>query len=153
MLIEQQAKPLKRIAIILPFILILALSYWRYTYIVNPNFSGEPFLIQIKSDGASFEAYSLVKIKSVITYWLLFFAANLLLFKIAFAERHISKIAVFLFLLVSAISAVVFVLYYIFNSMAFYTLGSMLKNFALSPVFSAITYLVLKYLPWFEKKK
>lgn len=143
---------MKRISIIFFVLLILLFSYWRYTYILNPNFSGDPFIISIRAVGGSFEAYSSIKIKSVIAYWLMFLIGNVLLFRTVFARNRKLKIAVLFFLLLSVASAAIFGLNYFFNAKALYMLGSLLKNFILSPVFPAVTFLVLNYFSWFENE-
>jgi exosortase/archaeosortase family protein len=38
----------KRYLFVLPLLFILALSYWRYTYIINPNFQGDPVLLNYR---------------------------------------------------------------------------------------------------------
>ncbi|MCK5104501.1 MAG: hypothetical protein KAR17_16870, partial [Cyclobacteriaceae bacterium] len=106
---------MKKYTFVLPLIFILGLAYWRYTYILNPNFVGEPLLIKIRSlnhyDPAPIiTANSIINIKSIIIYWVLFFLGNVALFLTLFSSFEKVKTIGFFYLLLSFFSAVFFAL-------------------------------------------
>ncbi|MCG8308692.1 MAG: hypothetical protein MI975_14965 [Cytophagales bacterium] len=142
---------MKKYSFALPLLFILGLAYWRYTYILNPNFSGEPFLFEIRKFGNTFPPHSAINIKSIIIYWILFFLGNIGLFVTLFASFEKVKATGFFYLLLSAGSVLFFGLDHLFTSASFFGLASILKNFLLSPMFTAIAYIVIEYFHWFGK--
>ena len=148
---------LKKYNFLFPLIFIFGISYLRYTYVLHPNFNGEPFLIGIKlfntqySQGANSSA-SIVNIQSIIVYWVLFFLGNVALFRSLFSNFDKVKTIALLYLLISFFSVVFFGLdFYLFKSPSLFSLGAILKNFLLGPMFTAIAYIVIEYLHWFGK--
>ena len=140
---------LKKYTFVLPLIFILGLAYCRYTFIINPNISGESFLIGIKT--LSNDQLSL-SIKSIIIYWFLFFHVNVALFITLFSSFKKVKTIGFLFLLISSFSVLFFVIdAFWIKSVSFFSLASILKNFLLSPMFTAIAYIMVEYFHWFAK--
>lgn len=140
---------------LLPLLFIIVTAYWRYTYMLNPNFSGEPFLIKIIKGNSlanqRYDANSLTNIKSIILYWLLFFAANTVFFRTAFHSRKKANSIIALFLLISFVSALFFAVHaFWFKSVALFNLASILKNFILTPMFTAIAYIMIAYFHWFD---
>ena len=144
---------MKKYTFVLPLIFILGLAYWRYTYILNPNFSGEQFLIEIKDSPASeITANSIINIKSIIIYWALFFLGNIALFLTLSKDLDKAKTIGFLYLLISFVSILFFALdAFWLKSSSFFSLASILKNFLLSPMFTAIAYIMIEYFHWFGK--
>ena len=143
---------LKKYLFTLPLLFILGLAYWRYTYILNPNLDGEPFLINIKRLGNTISANSPANIKSIIIYWLLFFLGNVAFFTTLFSSFEKVKTIGFLFLLLTGVSALFFAIdILLFHSAAIFGLASILKNFLLSPMFTAIGYIRIEYFHWFAK--
>jgi hypothetical protein len=143
---------LKKYTFVLPLIFILGLAYSRYTYILNPNFSGDPFLIEIKATGASIAPNSAVNIRSIIIYWTLFFLGNIAFFLSLFTAFEKVKTVGFLFLLLSFISLVFFGIDAFISKADFvFNLAAILKNFLLSPMFTAVGYLIVEYFHWFGK--
>ena len=144
---------MKKYSFVLPLIFILGLAYWRYTYILNPNFSGEELLIEIRGFPASeITANSIINIKSIIIYWALFFLGNVGLFLMLSRDLEKAKTIGFLFLLVSFVSILFFALdAFWLKSPSFFSLASILKNFLLSPMFTAIAYIMIEYFHWFGK--
>ena len=144
---------MKKYTFVLPLIFILGLAYWRYTYILNPNFSGEQFLIEIKGIPASeITANSIINIKSIIIYWGLFFLGNIALFLTLSRDHEKAKTIGFLYLLISFVSILFFALdAFWLKSSSFFSLASILKNFLLSPMFTAIAYIMIEYFHWFGK--
>ncbi|MCK5700990.1 MAG: hypothetical protein KAI29_07555, partial [Cyclobacteriaceae bacterium] len=134
---------MKKYTFVLPLIFILGLAYWRFTYILNLNFSGEQFLIEIKGSPASeITANSIINIKSIIIYWALFFLGNIALFLMLSKELEKTKTIGFLYLLISFVSILFFALdAFWLKSPSFFSLASILKNFLLSPMFTAIAYI------------
>lgn len=147
---------MKKYSFVLPLIFILGLAYWRYTYILVPNFDGDPFLIRIKlfnnNGDQIIHPNSSVHIISIISYWALFFLGNIALFLALFNSFEKVKIIVFFYLLLSFFSAVFFALdAFWLKSLISFNLASILKNFLLSPLFSAIAYIMIKYFHLFRK--
>jgi hypothetical protein len=77
----------KRYLFVLPLLFILALSYWRYTYIINPNFQGDPVLLNYRAYIATLGANSLINIRSIMLYWTMFFLGNLAFFLFCFLPK------------------------------------------------------------------
>lgn len=149
---NQNPDTLKKYAFALPLLFILGLAYWRYTYILNPNFSGEPFVIDIRKFGHAITANSPANIKSIIIYWTLFFLGNATLFLTLFSSLQKVKTIVFFYLLLTSISVLSFGIDAIWiKSEAVFNLASILKNFLLSPMFTAIGYIMVEYFQWFGK--
>jgi hypothetical protein len=143
---------LKRYAFVLPLLFILGLAYWRYTFILNPNFSGAPFLIEIKADGITIAPNSAINIKSIIIYWSLFFIGNIALFVSLFSVFEKVKTIGFLFLLLSFFSLLFFgVDAFLIKAQFLFNLAAILKNFLLSPMFTAVGYIIVEYFHWFGK--
>ena len=143
---------IKRIAFIFPLLFILGLAYWRYTYILNPNFSGDPTLIDIKSlkDGAA--PNTLVYMKSIIVYWFLFFIGNASFFYVLFKSAQKVRTVLFLYLLLSVISGLFLGAdAFVYQSTFLFNIGALLKNFLLSPMYTAIGYIVVEYFHWFGR--
>jgi len=142
----------KRYTFVLPLIFIIGLAYWRYTYILNPNFSGQQFLIEISGSAKSIEPNSLTNIRSIIIYWTLFFLGNVALFLTLFSSFEKVKTVGFLYLLLSAFSVIFFAFdLWVLKSPFFFSLAAILKNFLLSPMFTAMGYIVVEYFHWFGK--
>jgi len=143
---------LKKFAFVLPLLFILGLSYWRYTYILNPNLDGDPFMIEISKLGWTISSNSYVNIKSILIYWLFFFLGNVALFLTLYKTLENAKIIGFFYLLLSIISALFFTVeMFWFKSSSIFNLAAILKNFLLSPMFTTIAYIVIEYFHWFGK--
>ena len=147
---------MKKYTFVLPLIFILGLAYLRYTYLLNSNFVGDPLLIKIKLFNANNDQIiltnSAINIKSIITYWVLFFLGNIVLFLVLFSSFEKAKTIGFFYLLISFFSAVFFALdAFWFKSLISFNLASILKNFLLSPMFTAIAYIFLAYFHRFGK--
>ena len=142
----------RRFLFVLPLMFILGLSYWRYTYILNPNLSGEPFLLEYRYYVGQLGANSLVNIRSIFIYWILFFIGNITFFLALFNLPDKVKTIAFFFLLISSFSGSLFLIEALWiSSDSLYSLGATLKNFVLSPMFTAVAYLMIKYLHRFGK--
>jgi hypothetical protein len=98
----------KRYLFVLPLLFILALSYWRYTYILNPNYHGEPVLVNYRFYIASLGANSMVNIRSIIIYWVLFLLGNMLFFRVLFSSKEKVMAIIFFYLIISFASAIFF---------------------------------------------
>ena len=148
----QNPEALKKYSFILPLIFILGLAYLRYTFILNPNFNGDLFLIHIGKYGQTVSINSLLTIKSIIIYWILFFLGNIGLFITLFNSFDKVKIIGFFYLLLTFLSVICLGIDALwFKSPAFFGLGAILKNFLLSPMFTAIAYIMVEYFHWFGK--
>ncbi len=142
----------KRYLFIFPLLFILALSYWRYTYILNPNFHGEPVLLDYRLYIGSVGTSSLVNIRSIIIYWVLFFLGNAAFFLQLFSSRDKLKAIIFFFLIVSSFGIGFLIIdKFLLPSKMLFSMGAMMKNFVLSPVFTAMAYIIVEYFHWFGK--
>jgi len=149
---NQNPDTLKKYAFTLPLLFILGLAYWRYTYILNPNLAGEPFLIEIQKLGRIISANSPVNIKSIIIYWTLFFLGNVALFLTLFSSLEKTKTVLFFYLLLTFMSILFFGIdAFLIKSQSAFSLASILKNFLLSPMFTSIAYIMVEYFQWFGK--
>lgn len=143
---------IKRYVFVLPLLFILALSYWRYTYIINPNFHGEPVLLDYRLYIGSLGANSLINIRSIIIYWGLFFLGNTAFFIMLFSSTEKIKAMIFLYLIISLFSfGFILIDKFLIPSETLFTLGAVMKNFLLGPIFTAMAYLMIEYLHWFGR--
>lgn len=147
---------MKKYIFLIPLAFILALSYCRYTYVINLNIHGEPIFVNIRalkyavSEGLV--QSPMISAKSIIVYWVLFFMGNLLLYVLLYGISAKSKTMLAFFLFISVMSALAFGIHaYFYQSTALFTLASRLKNFLLSPMFTALSYLVVEYFQWFKR--
>jgi hypothetical protein len=142
----------KRYLFVLPLLFILALSYWRYTYIINPNFQGDPVLLNYRAYIATLGANSLINIRSIMLYWTMFFLGNLAFFLVLFSSKEKVKAIIFFYLIISFASAVFLAAdRFLLPSGALFSLGAIMKNFILSPIFTAMAYIIVEYFHWFGK--
>ncbi len=142
----------KRYLFIFPLLFILALSYWRYTYIINPNYHGEPVLLDYRHYINSIGASSLINIRSIIIYWVLFFLGNTVFFLFLYSLRDKLKAIIFFFLIISFFGFGFLIIdKFLIPSKMFFNMGAMMKNFVLSPVFTAMAYIIVEYFDWFGK--
>lgn len=143
---------MKRYTFVLPLLFILGLAYWRYTYILNPNLSGEPLLFEIRNIGHNISAHSTVNIKSIIIFWILFFLGNIAFFTTLFSSFDKVKTVGFFYLFLTVISVIFFGIEALWiKSQSIFSLASILKNFLLSPMFTGIAYIMVEYFHWFGK--
>ncbi len=137
--------PLKKYIFIVPLVFILVLAYWRNTYLINPNFNGDPWIIEINSLDPQIPSKSLVSIKSIVVFWFLFFAGNVMLFTALFSSFQKVKTMGIFYILLSGLSVLFFGIDTLLTkSTLFFSFASIVKNFILSPLFTALSYLVLK---------
>lgn len=143
---------IKRYLFVLPLLFILALSYWRYTYILNPNYHGEPVLLDYRVYISSLGANSMVNIRSIVIYWVLFFLGNMLFFRVLFSSKEKVLAIIFFYLIISFASGVFFIAdRFLLPSEALFSLGAIMKNFVLSPIFTGMSYIIIEYFHWFGK--
>jgi hypothetical protein len=113
---------------------------------------GEPFLFEINKIGSAIASNSQINIKSIIVYWLLFLLGNMALFLALFKTWERVKIITFFYVLLSLFSGLFFAVDMLWlKSTALFNLAAILKNFLLSPMFTAIAYIVIEYFHWFKK--
>ncbi len=144
---------MKKYTFVFPLIFILVIAYWRYTYIINPNFLGEQMMVNIRDLKFSQNTLStFVTVRSIIIYWTLFLLGNTALYLTIFGWSEKLKSIIGLYLLISFVSALFFAFdaFWIKSTFSF-DLAAILKNFILSPVFTAVIYLIVSYFQWFEK--
>lgn len=142
-----------RYAFVVPLLFILALSYWRYTYILNPNFQGDPVLLDYRYYIHSLGANSMLNIRSILIYWVFFFLGNVLFFLVLFTSKEKVKAIIFFYLIISSVSgALFFIQIFIYASPAIYGLAATMKNFMLSPIFTGVGYIIVEYFEWVVKK-
>ncbi len=144
---------MKKYTFVVPLIFILVIAYWRYTYIINPNFQGEQMIVNIRYlKFSQISLSSFITIRSIVIYWILFFIGNIALYFTIFGWSEKVKSIIGLYLLISFVSALFFTFdIFWFRSSFFFSLAAILKNFILSPLFTAVTYLMVSYFQWFEK--
>ena len=143
---------LKKYSFVLPLLYILGLAYCRYTYILNPNWSGKPLFLEIQTIGKNIGPDSITNMMSILIYWMLFFLGNIGLFALLFSSFEKVKAAGFFYLLLSGGSILFFALdAFIIESKAITGLATTLKNFTLSPLFTGFAYIVIEYFHWYGK--
>lgn len=146
---------MKKVTVILSVLAILVLSYYRYTYFINPNFSDEPFLIKIRQAAGLQDMVAPggdANVRSILVFWVLFLLGNAWFSMALFRDRAKVIFVIGLYLAISGVSAAFFAGNWLFGPAAFLSsMASMLKNLVLSPVFIAGCYIVLKYRPSIQK--
>ncbi|NJN26451.1 MAG: hypothetical protein HC819_10975 [Cyclobacteriaceae bacterium] len=90
---------MKKYLFLVPLVLILALAYCRYTYVLNPNWSGEESMLRIKQRGLladpALVALSMtVTVKSIIIYWHMFLLANAAFFLCVFPKGKVKLLLI-----------------------------------------------------------
>ena len=142
----------KKYIFLVPLLFILIAAYCRYTYILNPNFSGAPFFIKIMRnanlDNQDIGAESETNIISILIFWVVFLSGNAAFFMSVFQSSFKTKSIIALFLLISFASASFFTMnIFLFRSPVLFNLASILKNFILTPAFTAGAYILFAYFP------
>ena len=152
LLIVPMLHSIKRYFFVLPLLFLLALSYWRYTYIINPNFHGDPFLLDYRLYIGSIGTNSLINIRSIIIYWVLFFLGNVAFFLLLFSSSEKIKAIIFFYLIITIFSfGFMMIDKFLLPSSALFNMGATMKNFILSPVFTGMAYIIVEYFQWFGK--
>jgi len=143
---------IKRYSWIFPLLFILVLSYWRYTYILNPNLEGESIFLEYRIYAQKLGVNSLVNFRSIIIYWILFLIGNITFFQLLFSNKEKLRTIIIFFLIIS-IGSAGFILAdkFLVSSEALFSMGAMMKNFILSPMFTAMVYIIIEYFQWFGK--
>jgi hypothetical protein len=94
----------------------------------------------------------MVNIRSIIIYWVLFLLGNMLFFRVLFSSKEKVMAIIFFYLIISISSGLFFVAdRFLLPSEALFSLGAIMKNFVLSPVFTAMAYIIVEYFHWFGK--
>ena len=138
-------------------IFLFFISYLRFTYYINPNLSGDPILIKISEANMNMEPIESGRIndldintwirgRSIMVFWLIFGLANLLFcflgkdFKQNFMPFIISY-AGFTFLILIFAG-----LHFILSpEVVFYKLFSIIKNFLLSPLYTGVIFIFVRF--------
>jgi hypothetical protein len=87
-----------------------------------------------------------MNIRSIVLYWISFFIGNTVFFFTLESSLKTAKNIGFVFLIISMVSGMFFIIHGLWLQSPFiYSLGATIKNFVLSPVFTAVAYIMLKY--------
>jgi hypothetical protein len=134
---------LKNALTVLAFLSLVLISYARYTYLINPNVSGEPLLLDYRHHVELYGAGSMQNIKSIFIYWGLFLLGNATLFFMRFSSHSILRVIVFVYAGLSFLS-VFFLLIdrLVLPAQFLFNLGAGTKNLLLSPVFTVVSYVL-----------
>jgi len=148
---------LKYLALIFLVIVIFVLSYIRHSYILNFNCHGEPQVVGI---GSVEDIHALDSIKSAkntvpfkqrlystFLFWILFFILHSAVIYVFVPNDKAFIIHIILFLFLSALSAFILGLnLYLIDRNELYSFASRIKNFLLSPVYTFVTAIFVKYV-------
>ena len=134
-------------------LLLLFLAYLRNSYYLHLNFSGEPMLDRMTKSGAMIlgnenivPATRSVKFWSVVQYWVFFLVVHTAVLWAAFNNSKVLRIHWLTYFALSAVSVFIFVLYQQFHALSgLYIYASFIKNFLLSPLYTAVAYIFVKY--------
>ena len=148
---------MKYLALILLVIAVFGLSYIRHSYILNFNCHGEEQVVRI---GSVEDIHTVDSIKSVkgtepfrqrlystFLFWILFFILNsaIIFIFVPTKEAIITHIVLFVFL--SVLSAFILGLnLYLIDRNELYIFASRIKNFLLSPVYTFVAAIFVKYV-------
>jgi len=124
--------------IISVFILFL-LSYLRHTFLININFKGEALFIGVMEAGKLSHKLSLA---SMICYVILFGFCNYFL-ATSFIKTKTSQ-WMLLYVALAVMSAFFYAVYLATDIIFIFSIGSVIKNFLLSPVFPVVVFILFK---------
>jgi hypothetical protein len=145
----------KKLTIVVLVIFLLLLSYMRSTYLINFSIADAPAFIHYRD--ASLQGHRVdlqaepslsdngrMRLASAAVYWVLFLAMNALFFYVAWGRLWMYRVLI-VFLCVSVASALLLLLGRIGGfTDAMYSLSAHIKNFLLSPVFTATAYIFVR---------
>lgn len=147
----------KSIRIIFLILMLLGCSYLRYTYVLNPNLSGEPPLISIEgskrwaqhsldlNSPADLNINQFIKGKSIILFWLMFGLLDYLLVWYWRGKRQDIHLFLVTYLGLTLISLIFLALHFLFKpDKVFFSLFSDIKNFLLTPLFTGIILIITR---------
>ncbi|GEM_PF-2501765 len=121
-------------------IFLFVISYLRHTYHIYPNFVGDPLFIKIRGGSDTLGSTAL---PSLITFVILFALANFLIAQSFNRDKRSFWLMSYAGLMF--ISAILYVVFKMTEVDMIFRLGSILKNFLLSPVFTFFAYLMFKF--------
>jgi len=147
----------ERILFLLLVLLLLVCSYLRYTYVINPNFSGEPLLISIQQSGGTVKntldlndqsdrnINQFVKGKSILVFWVFFGLLDYFLMRSWRGKQQDTALFLVSYGGLTLISIAFLVLHYLFRpDQVFFTLFSEIKNFLLTPLFTGLIFIIAR---------
>ncbi len=145
---------------------LFALAYMRFTWFVDLNASGRPLLVRIHQMGKAQEhsAYFLqnnrpvvndnLRIRSVWAYWILFGLINMALLGSYFKNKFAVIAHIVLYLALSLLSLALFAFWKYFIPEDFlFQMASKVKNFLLTPLYSGLVFIFVKYFDSFVKNR
>ena len=135
-------KARKLLARVAAVFLLIAISYLRHTYYLNPNFRGGAFFVPIRGEATDSGEFAFV---SMIVFFVLYGAVNWL-FGQVFFDKIRRRLMLYVFAGILILSALFFGFYKLSGFMWLFHTGSILKNFILSPVYTLMAFFVLKQL-------
>ena len=119
-------------------LLLLAFSYLRHTYLLNPNLDGQSWLIGLRDKSPEMANISF---KSMLLFYVIFGIVNGLFAQFILKKRQ--KLVMGLYIVLTLVSAVVYGLFKITDAEILFNTGSIIKNFVLSPLFAGTLYIWL----------
>ena len=143
---------------ILLFVLVMALlflGYLRNSYYIHLNLEGHPFFQRMTRTGAMYledggvvRAREGAKLLSVIQYGCLFLIVHTIVLWVAFKDKGVLTMHLVAYFGLSLLSLIMFLVYNRFPAIeGLYFYASFVKNFLLSPLYTGVAYIFVKYLP------
>ena len=139
-------------------VLLFIISYLRFSYYINPNFSGEPVWIKIAgarmdnlglldfNENNTLDINNMVKAKSIIVFWFLFGILNFTIFK---SWRNQQQDTLLFFLTWGGLTLLIIFfmgLHFLFRpEQVFFGLFTKIKNFLLSPLYTGVIFIFAKF--------
>lgn len=123
---------------ILSVLFIFLISYFRNTFLINPNLKDESFLIY----SWNYQATQQLSLISMLCYIFLFGLGNYFIARSFIKEK--SNLWMIVYLMFVIIITVLYGIYLISDYKAIFSIGSIIKNFLLSPVFPVLVFIFFK---------
>ena len=143
------------LAISLIFLFII--SYLRFTWYINPNFSGDPLLIKIQGAGVNsgllgvdedinIDIHTRIRVRSILVFWILFGLVNILF---CFQWKNFKQKIRGIILTYGGLTLIlVFLLGFhmiLRPEEVFYKMFSIIKNFLLSPLYTGVIFIFVRF--------
>ena len=145
---------------------LIALAYMRFTWYLDLNTSGRPLLVRIHQAGKAQEhsvdfsqnnspvANENLRIRSILVYWILFGLTNMALLGLYFKNKFAVISHIVLYLALSLLSLALFAFWkYLLPEDFLFQAASKVKNFLLTPLYSGLVFIFVKYFDSFVKNR
>ena len=147
-----------KIIFILSILILFIISYLRFTYYINPNLSDEPWQIKMKNgvhgsenlwdlnEESSPEIRIGIKSRSIIVFWIFFGLTNYFLIRF-WGDSEFDRIFYLITWFGLTFIILIFMGFHVIlkPEQIFYGLFTKTKNFLLSPLYTGVVFIFVKF--------